>query len=599
MYAESWRCASGRPWRRPGAAALAVADLAAPRSSRARTGLLQGLLLAAGLPLIGAAARADLHLVAAPGEVQAQNPKGLVVWKYRFADGRSAQPRLCDAGLIRLDRGLFADREGRALGRIDPRGPSHGAPDRLGQVCPYWDPLFQLASSDSVYHPLRPLFDSGGNAWEFFQCYAGDHWISYRRSEGNSGRWGPLVELELPPDLDPSNVDVTIGPDDWITVAFRDISGGQYRLMATRLRVDHPLPEVPQVLHSQSTFWQNLEIGADAFGNVAVVIGSGHTAIYDAAAGGWRPAYLLAPSCAIPTVFANRQRTALYVVYHGGDGLYAHRFDSAAVDWEPAQFLPGSEVATVYGGPVSRYPAAAGGDNEATVFWQDWDEGISAVYASRTSHGLWQPARQLLGPGSDPVLLDFSNADATQRGDVFCVLTRREGAELALRALRYNAWTGRWEPPARPWSGPYGGSTWSRIRFYRGTHAVAVFSPDLGGSESTSLLYNDCVGWGEHLLDIPGNYYSVPLETGSDGDDALLVFEAHIGSVVGPRDGVWASWLRYLVGDLDNDGDVDLADLALLLANYGEGPCGDLDGNGSVDLADLALLLANYGRECP
>jgi len=69
--------------------------------------------------------------------------------------------------------------------------------------------------------------------------------------------------------------------------------------------------------------------------------------------------------------------------------------------------------------------------------------------------------------------------------------------------------------------------------------------------------------------------------------------------VVGPRDGVWASWLRYLVGDLDNDGDVDLADLALLLANYGEGPCGDLDGNGSVDLADLALLLANYGHECP
>lgn len=54
-----------------------------------------------------------------------------------------------------------------------------------------------------------------------------------------------------------------------------------------------------------------------------------------------------------------------------------------------------------------------------------------------------------------------------------------------------------------------------------------------------------------------------------------------------------------ILGDLDGDGDVDLADLAALLANYGQtgmGPGdGDLDGDGDVDLADLAALLANYG----
>ena len=57
-----------------------------------------------------------------------------------------------------------------------------------------------------------------------------------------------------------------------------------------------------------------------------------------------------------------------------------------------------------------------------------------------------------------------------------------------------------------------------------------------------------------------------------------------------------------LVGDLDGDGDVDLSDLATLLAAYGacEGdpsynPLADLDGSGCVDLADLAALLANYG----
>ena len=54
-------------------------------------------------------------------------------------------------------------------------------------------------------------------------------------------------------------------------------------------------------------------------------------------------------------------------------------------------------------------------------------------------------------------------------------------------------------------------------------------------------------------------------------------------------------------GDLDGDGDVDLADLGILLADSGcvaPGPCrGDLDGDGDTDLADLEILLADFGRE--
>jgi hypothetical protein len=57
-------------------------------------------------------------------------------------------------------------------------------------------------------------------------------------------------------------------------------------------------------------------------------------------------------------------------------------------------------------------------------------------------------------------------------------------------------------------------------------------------------------------------------------------------------------------GDLDGDGDVDLADLAQLLGSYGMtggamAEDGDLDGDGDVDLADLAALLGVYGATCP
>jgi hypothetical protein len=57
-------------------------------------------------------------------------------------------------------------------------------------------------------------------------------------------------------------------------------------------------------------------------------------------------------------------------------------------------------------------------------------------------------------------------------------------------------------------------------------------------------------------------------------------------------------------GDLNGDGEVGLADLAELLANYGTTTGalyadGDLDGDGDVALADLAELLAHYGETCP
>lgn len=52
-------------------------------------------------------------------------------------------------------------------------------------------------------------------------------------------------------------------------------------------------------------------------------------------------------------------------------------------------------------------------------------------------------------------------------------------------------------------------------------------------------------------------------------------------------------------GDVNGDGSVNLADLNLVLANFGATtPNGDANGDGVVNLADLNLVLANFGTDC-
>ena len=64
-----------------------------------------------------------------------------------------------------------------------------------------------------------------------------------------------------------------------------------------------------------------------------------------------------------------------------------------------------------------------------------------------------------------------------------------------------------------------------------------------------------------------------------------------------------AAWIpEPCPADLNGDGVIDLADLGILLADFGcmGGTCpGDIDGDGDTDLADLGILLAEFGSACP
>ncbi|MCC6358778.1 MAG: VCBS repeat-containing protein [Phycisphaerales bacterium] len=121
------------------------------------------------------------------------------------------------------------------------------------------------------------------------------------------------------------------------------------------------------------------------------------------------------------------------------------------------------------------------------------------------------------------------------------------------------------------------------------------------GGSNWRIYRNNGNGTFTYVTDVaaPANPSCAALyDTDNDGDLDVALFDEIADVVIIRRN----TATRH-AGDLDLDGDVDLADLSRLLASFGTGSGailddGDIDGDGDVDLADLAGLLATFGQAC-
>jgi hypothetical protein len=270
--------------------------------------------------------------------------------------------------------------------------------------------------------------------------------------------------------------------------------------------------------------------------------------------------------------------------YWGPDAGAVHVFRPDPNDPNGA-WLRQATLLAVGGNPNDRFGSSVAIDGNRIVVGAPYDDdagtdagAIHVFYQDPDDpYGLWAPEAKLtLAPAeSDPndllgycVDIDGENVIAGALGDDDCGTDA--GAVYAFIA----------DP-----NDPAGWSPYAKLR-----------APD--GAANDWFGYSVALSGDIAVIGAPQDDYGDP------NDPDYNSGTAYVFSLTCPdRDGDGYCDEGQCLGDIDGDGDVDLADLAQLLAHYGmTGGAtyedGDLDGDGDVDLSDLAQLLAVYGQTC-
>ncbi len=119
----------------------------------------------------------------------------------------------------------------------------------------------------------------------------------------------------------------------------------------------------------------------------------------------------------------------------------------------------------------------------------------------------------------------------------------------------------------------------------------------IGGIERATLWNGTAASAVDLHEFLPGNFTAsslADLEVLPDGS-MVVVGSAYNATTARWEAVMWTSGMDEVLGDLDGDGDVDGADLAVLLGAWGTADrAADLNADGSVNGADLAILLGAW-----
>lgn len=108
-----------------------------------------------------------------------------------------------------------------------------------------------------------------------------------------------------------------------------------------------------------------------------------------------------------------------------------------------------------------------------------------------------------------------------------------------------------------------------------------------------TTLMNVTDGSVNQAVNLPNGDYTLTCSTANG-----MSSRSTVGTTSKSAEYSFGFW-KECAGDLDGSGQVNLEDLAVLLASFGGDNGGDLNNDGQTTLQDLAIVLSNFGGSCP